>query len=61
MPIKFDKKSGAYSDGKEFVKASLIRRHAIDKLGKTLSRGRLSKSDIEAYWLDVLGVSDNAE
>lgn len=61
MGISFDKQSGAYTDGTRFVKASLIRKHALEKLGKQPSRGRLPKADIEAYWLDVLGVSDNVE
>lgn len=61
MVIKFDMRSGAYSDGTRFVKAALIRKHAQDKLGKKPARGRLSKADIEAYWLDCFGVSENVQ
>lgn len=61
MAIRFDTKSGSYTDGKTYIKASFIRKHAKDKMGKSQSRGRLSREMLEAYWLDILGVKENAE
>lgn len=55
MPIHFDRQSGAYSDGKRFVKAALIRKYAREKMGKPQLRGRLKAKEIEAYWLDSYG------
>lgn len=55
MPIYFDKQSGAYTDGKRFVKAALIRKYAKEKMGKPQLRGRLKSSDIESFWLDSYG------
>ncbi|NBR07842.1 MAG: hypothetical protein EBT92_19055 [Planctomycetes bacterium] len=61
MPIRFDRHSGAYSDGKRFVKAAVIRKFTIEKLGKPQVRGRLKVSDIEAYWLHTYAVADYVE
>ena len=61
MPITFDNQSGAYTDGKRFVKAALIRKYAREKLGKPQSRGRLKTQDIESFWLDTYGVADHYE
>ena len=33
MTIRYDRKSGAYTDGKHFVRASFIRDYAKKKLG----------------------------
>jgi hypothetical protein len=60
--IKFDSQAGAWTDGKNWVKGSIIRRYAIDKLGrKGSSRGRLSRAEISAYFLDTYGVSADVE
>lgn len=61
MAIKYDRKSGAYTDGKHFVRASFIRDYAKQKLGISQSRGRLSREVLAAYFLDVFGVSDDVE
>ena len=50
--VKFDSQAGAYTDGTNFVKGSLIRKFARERMGKQQLRGRLAKSEIEAYWLD---------
>ena len=56
--IEFNSQAGAWTDGSNFVKGSIIRRYAVEKLGrKGSSRGRLSKAEISTYWLDRFGVS----
>ena len=56
--IEFNSQAGAWTDGNNFVKGSIIRRYAVEKLGrKGSTRGRLSKSEISAYWLDRFGVN----
>ncbi len=35
---------------------SIIRRFAKERMGKKQLRGRLSKAEISAYWLDKYGV-----
>jgi hypothetical protein len=56
--IEFDSQAGAWTDGTNWVKGSIIRRYAIEKLGRTGSaRGRLSRAEISAYFLDIYGVS----
>lgn len=59
--IRFDTQSGAWSDGEHFVKGTIIRRYALESLGRNSARGRLSKSEISAYWLDRYGVSADVE
>lgn len=59
--IRFDTTSGAWSDGKNYVKGQLIRRYAVEFLGRKSVRGRLSKSEISAYWLDRFGVNADVE
>ncbi len=59
--IKFDTTSGAWSDGKNYVKGQLIRRYAIESLGRKSVRGRLSRDEISAYWLDRFGVSADVQ
>jgi len=56
--IRFDSQAGAWTDGTNWVKGSIIRRYAVDKLGrKGSARGRLSRAEISAYFLDMYGVS----
>ena len=50
--VKFDSQAGAYTDGTNYVKGSLIRKFARERMGKQQLRGRLAKNEIEAYWLD---------
>ena len=59
--IRFDTQSGAWSDGDHFVKGTIIRRYAVESLGRKSLRGRLSRSEISAYWLDRYGVSADVE
>jgi len=59
--IRFDSTSGAWSDGKNFVKGQLIRRYAIESLGRKSVRGRLSRDEISAYWLDRYGVNADVQ
>jgi len=59
--IRFDTTSGAWSDGKNYVKGQLIRRYAVESLGRKSVRGRLSKQEISAYWLDRFGVNADVE
>ena len=59
--IRFDTTSGAWSDGKNYVKGQLIRRYAIESLGRKSARGRLSREEVSAYWLDRFGVDINVE
>jgi len=56
--ITFDTQAGAWTDGLIYVKGSIIRRYAVEKLGrKGSTRGRLSRAEISAYFLDKYGVS----
>ena len=56
--IRFDSQAGAWTDGTNWVKGSIIRRYAIEKLGrKGQARGRLSRAEISAHFLDIYGVS----
>ena len=56
--IEFNTQAGAWTDGTNFVKGSIIRRYAVEKLGrKGSTRGRLSRAEISAYFLDIYGVS----
>ena len=55
--IEFNKDAGAWSDGIHYVKGSIIRRYALESLGRKAARGRLSREEISAYWLDRFGVS----
>jgi hypothetical protein len=59
--IRFDSTSGAWSDGKNYVKGQIIRRYAIESLGRQSTRGRLSREEISAYWLDRFGVSADVQ
>lgn len=59
--IRFNKDAGAWSDGTNYVKGSKIRRYAIESMGRKSSRGRLSREEISAYWLDRFGVSADVE
>ena len=59
--IRFDSTSGAWSDGKNYVKGQIIRRYAIESLGRKSVRGRLSREEISAYWLDRFGVNGNVQ
>jgi hypothetical protein len=56
--ILYDRKTKCYSDGRNYVHASVIRDYAIKKLGIKSQRGRLSRESIGAYFLDVFQVSD---
>ena len=55
--IRFDSQAGAWTDGINYVKGSIIRRYALESLGRKAARGRLSREEISAYWLDRFGVS----
>jgi hypothetical protein len=56
--IRFDSQAGAWTDGTNWVKGSIIRRYAVERLGRQGSqRGRLSRAEISAYFLDKFGVS----
>jgi len=59
--IRFDSTSGAWSDGKNYVKGQLIRRYAMESLGRKSVRGRLSRDEISAYWLDRFGVNADVQ
>ena len=59
--IKFDAQSGAWTDGNNYVKGQIIRRYAIENLGRKAGRGRLSRKEISDYWLDRFGVSADVE
>lgn len=61
MVIRYDRKSGAYTDGKNFVRASFIRKYAKEKMGISQSRGRLSREVLAGYFLDVFGVNADVE
>jgi hypothetical protein len=55
--ISFDTRAQAWTDGTHFVAGTMIRRYAVSKLGRKDTRGRLSKAEISAYFLDTYGVS----
>ena len=55
--IVFNNVAGAWTDGQHYVKGSIIRRYALESLGRKAARGRLSREEISAYWLDRFGVS----
>jgi hypothetical protein len=58
LVIKYDSQAGAWTDGTNWVKGSIIRRYAVEKLGrKGSARGRLARNEISAYFLDKFGVS----
>ena len=59
--IRFDSQAGAWTDGTNWVKGSIIRRYAREKMGKQQLRGRLARAEISAYFLDVYGVSADVE
>ena len=59
--IRFDSQAGAWTDGSNYVKGSIIRRFARERMGKKQLRGRLAKAEISAYWLDRYGVSADVE
>jgi hypothetical protein len=59
--VQFDDQAGAYTDGTNYVKGSLIRQFARERMGKKQLRGRLAKAEISAYWLDKYGVDANVE
>lgn len=61
MPIYLDPISGAYTDGLKHVQASVIRKHAREKMGKAQLRGRLTIQMIESYWLDTFERAENVE
>jgi hypothetical protein len=61
LMIKYDTTSGAWSDGENYVKGQLIRRYAVESLGRKSVRGRLSKQEISAYWLDRFGVNADVQ
>lgn len=55
--INFDTQSGAWTDGQRYVKGSIIRRYAREKMGKKQLRGRLSREEISNFWLDTYGIN----
>lgn len=55
--IKYDEQAGAWTDGTNYVKGSLIRRHSIENNHRTTARGRLSAFEVESYFLNKLGVT----
>ena len=59
--IRFDSQAGAWTDGTNWVKGSIIRRYAREKMGKKQLRGRLARAEISAYFLDVYGVSADVQ
>lgn len=59
--IRFDSQAGAWTDGTNYVKGSIIRRYAREKMGKKQLRGRLARAEISAYFLDIYGVSADVE
>ena len=61
LVIRFDSQAGAWTDGTNYVKGSIIRRFARERMGKKQLRGRLAKGEISAYWLDRFGVSADVE
>lgn len=59
--IRFDSQAGAWTDGTNWVKGSIIRRYAREKMGKKQLRGRLARPEISAYFLDIYGVSADVQ
>lgn len=59
--IRFDSQAGAWTDGTNWVKGSIIRRYAKEKMGKKQLRGRLARTEISAFWLDKYGVVADVE
>ena len=59
--IRFDSQAGAWTDGTNWVKGSIIRRFAKEKMGKKQLRGRLARAEISAYFLDTYGVSADVQ
>ncbi len=59
--IKYDSTAGAWTDGTNFVKGSIIRRYAIEKMGRQQARGRLAKDEISSFFLDKYGVCADVE
>jgi len=59
--LRFDSQAGAWTDGINYVKGTIIRRFAKERMGKKQLRGRLSKEEISAFWLDRFGVSADVE
>jgi hypothetical protein len=56
MTIKYDRKSGAYTDGKHFVRASFIRDFAKKKLGMSQQRGRISRAVLAGVSVMVFSI-----
>lgn len=56
--IYLDPKTGCYTDGRHYVKASVIRKYAREKMGLKQLRGKLSRDSIGAYFLDNFKVND---
>lgn len=50
--VKYDSQAGAYTDGTNYVKGSLIRKFTNENSIKAAGRGRIAKFEIRAYWLD---------
>lgn len=61
LVIRYDSQAGAWTDGTNYVKGSIIRRYAREKMGKKQLRGRLARAEISAYFLDIYGVSADVE
>jgi hypothetical protein len=59
IEVKFDETAGAWTDGRRYVKAQLIRKHSVESIGRESTRGRLGRSEVSAYWLDRFGVPAN--
>ncbi len=59
--IRFDSQAGAWTDGSNYVKGTIIRRFARERMGKKQLRGRLSRDEISAFWLDRFGVNADVE
>ena len=59
--IRFDSTSGAWSDGSNYVKGQIIRRYAIESLGRKSARGRLSRQEISIYWRHRFGVNADVQ
>ena len=56
--ISYDRKTLCWTDGKNYIHAKEIRRYAIARLGVKSKRGKLSRSTIAAYFLDVFNVNE---
>ena len=57
MQITYNEQAGAWTDGTNYVKGSLIRSYSIEKNHRTTARGRLSAFEVQTYFLEKLGVS----